>query len=232
MRFDDTNPAKEKEEYEEVILEDLKMLKVKYDHFSRTSDHFDTMLNYCEKLLKDGKAYVDDTDAETMKAERETRTESKNRNNAVDKNMKLWEEMKKGTDMGQKCAVRAKIDMSSNNGCLRDPAIYRCKLETHASTGNKFIGPPRNIQGSPCSSHGQPPFWLRWPPPELQEFAPDVFAWDAATNCLSLREHHQQRPPWKAQPHHRHADQTEMWFYCKKCQATTFKEGAIPCRGR
>ena len=54
MRFDDTNPAKEKEEYEDVILEDLKMLKVKYDHFSRTSDHFETILNYCEKLIKDG----------------------------------------------------------------------------------------------------------------------------------------------------------------------------------
>ena len=54
MRFDDTNPAKEKEEYEEVILEDLKMLKVKYDHFSRTSDHFETILNYGEKMIKEG----------------------------------------------------------------------------------------------------------------------------------------------------------------------------------
>ena len=58
MRFDDTNPAKEKEEYEEVILEDLKMLRVKYDHFSRTSDHFETILNYAEKMIKDGNAYV------------------------------------------------------------------------------------------------------------------------------------------------------------------------------
>ena len=74
MRFDDTNPAKEKEEYEDVILEDLKMLQVRYDHFSRTSDHFDTILAYCEKLLNSGKAYVDDTDAETMKIERKTRS--------------------------------------------------------------------------------------------------------------------------------------------------------------
>ena len=73
MRFDDTNPAKEKEEYEDVILEDLKMLKVKYDHFSRTSDHFETILGYCEKMIKEGNAYVDDTDAQTMKDERETR---------------------------------------------------------------------------------------------------------------------------------------------------------------
>merc|ERR1719225_360591 len=66
MRFDDTNPAKEKEEYEDVILEDLKLLQVKYDHFSRTSDHFETILCYCEKLLKEGNAYVDDTDPETL----------------------------------------------------------------------------------------------------------------------------------------------------------------------
>ena len=138
MRFDDTNPAKEKEEYEDVILEDLKMLRVKYDHFSRTSDHFETILNYCEKLIKEGNAYVDDTDAETMKAEREARTESKNRANSVEKNMKLWTEMKNGSESGQKCAVRAKMNMASNNGCMRDPTIYRCKNETHPATGNKY----------------------------------------------------------------------------------------------
>ena len=67
LRFDDTNPAKEKEEYEDVIMHDLKLLQVKYDHFSRSSDHFETMLNYCEKLIKEGKAYVDDTDAEVRR---------------------------------------------------------------------------------------------------------------------------------------------------------------------
>jgi len=138
MRFDDTNPAKEKEEYEGVILEDMKMLQVKYDYFSRTSDHFETLLNYCEKLLKDGKAYVDDTDAETMKMERDAKTESKNRNNTVEKNVKMWTEMKNATETGTKCAVRAKIDMQSANGCMRDPTIYRCKPEPHPATGSKY----------------------------------------------------------------------------------------------
>jgi bifunctional glutamyl/prolyl-tRNA synthetase len=138
MRFDDTNPAKEKEEYEDVILEDLKMLRVKYDHFSRTSDHFEIILGYCEKLIKDGNAYVDDTDAETMKAERETRTESRNRSNPVAQNLKMWEEMKKATASGLKCAVRAKMNMKSDNGCLRDPTIYRCKPESHPHTGDKY----------------------------------------------------------------------------------------------
>ena len=73
-----------------------------------------------------------------MKAERETRTESKHRNNSVDKNMKMWEEMKKGTDKGKQTCLRAKIDMKSNNGALRDPAIYRVKVEPHPRHGSKY----------------------------------------------------------------------------------------------
>jgi bifunctional glutamyl/prolyl-tRNA synthetase len=138
LRFDDTNPAKEKEEFEEVILHDLKLLQVKHDHFSRTSDHFELMLTYCEKMIKEGNAYVDDTDAETMKAERESRTESKNRSNSAEKNLSMWVEMKNGSARGQTCAVRAKMNMLSDNGCMRDPTIYRCKPEPHPSTGTKY----------------------------------------------------------------------------------------------
>lgn len=82
MRFDDTNPAKENLEFEKVILEDLEMLEIKPDLFTHTSQYFDLMLEYCEKLLKDGKAYVDDTEPELMKKEREQRTESANRSNS------------------------------------------------------------------------------------------------------------------------------------------------------
>lgn len=81
MRFDDTNPAKENVEFEEVILEDLKMLEVKPDLFTYSSDYFDLMLEYCEKMLKDGNAFVDDTPAEQMKMEREIRKDSLNRDN-------------------------------------------------------------------------------------------------------------------------------------------------------
>jgi bifunctional glutamyl/prolyl-tRNA synthetase len=81
MRFDDTNPAKETIEFEQVILEDLKMLEIKPDLFTHTSQYFDLMLEYCERLLKDGKAYADDTPAEQMKIERDQRAESKNRKN-------------------------------------------------------------------------------------------------------------------------------------------------------
>lgn len=84
MRFDDTNPAKETVEFETVILEDLKMLEIKPDLFTHTSQYFDLMLQYCETLLKEGKAYVDDTEPEQMKKEREQRVESLNRMNSKD----------------------------------------------------------------------------------------------------------------------------------------------------
>ncbi|XP_050407010.2 bifunctional glutamate/proline--tRNA ligase [Patella vulgata] len=138
MRFDDTNPAKENAEYEKVILEDIAMLGIKYDIFTHTSDHFEKLQDYCEVMIRKGNAYVDDTEPEVMKQEREDRKESKNRNNSVDKNMEMWNAMKKGSEFGQKCAVRAKINMSSDNGCMRDPTIYRCKNETHIKTGDKY----------------------------------------------------------------------------------------------
>ncbi|PIO56426.1 tRNA ligase class I, catalytic domain protein, partial [Teladorsagia circumcincta] len=80
MRFDDTNPAKENAHFEKVIKEDLAMLNVVPDRWTHSSDYFELMLQMCEKLLREGKAYVDDTDTETMRKEREERIESKNRN--------------------------------------------------------------------------------------------------------------------------------------------------------
>ena len=138
FRFDDTNPAKENAEFEQVIEEDVRLLGIKWDHFSRTSDHFELLLNLCERMIKEGKAYADDTEPEEMKKEREAKTESKMRNVSVDANLKAWEEMKQGTEKGQKFCIRAKIDMNSCNGTLRDPTMYRCKPETHLHTGNKY----------------------------------------------------------------------------------------------
>lgn len=81
MRFDDTNPAKETVEFEQVILGDLELLEIKPDMFTHTSQYFDLMLDYCEKMLKDGTAYCDDTEPEQMKKEREQRLASKHRSN-------------------------------------------------------------------------------------------------------------------------------------------------------
>jgi len=138
FRFDDTNPAKENSEFERVIEEDLKLLGVKWDHFSRTSDHFELLLSLCERMIKEGRAYVDDTEPEEMKKEREAKTESKNRSNSIEKNLSMWKEMIVGSEQGQKCCVRAKIDMNSLNGTMRDPTMYRCKPEHHIATGDKY----------------------------------------------------------------------------------------------
>ncbi|XP_027136959.1 bifunctional glutamate/proline--tRNA ligase isoform X3 [Larimichthys crocea] len=138
MRFDDTNPEKEKEDFEKVILEDVAMLQIHPDQFTYTSDHFPTIMKFAEKLLSEGKAYIDNTPPEQMKQERDQRAESKCRNNTVEQNMKMWSEMKAGTEFGQTCCMRAKIDMSSNNGCMRDPTLFRCKNTPHPRTGSTY----------------------------------------------------------------------------------------------
>ncbi|XP_076011602.1 bifunctional glutamate/proline--tRNA ligase isoform X2 [Genypterus blacodes] len=138
MRFDDTNPEKEKEDFEKVILEDVAMLQIHPDQFTYTSDHFPTIMGFADKLLAEGKAYIDDTPPEQMKLEREQRAESKCRNNTVEQNMKMWAEMKAGSEVGQTCCMRAKIDMNSNNGCMRDPTLYRCKNTPHPRTAHTY----------------------------------------------------------------------------------------------
>lgn len=138
LRFDDTNPVLENEEFQESIEADLKLLGITPFNVSFTSDHFDTIMNYCEEMFKLGKAYVDDTCVEVMREERGKGIESKNRNNSVDENLRLWKEMIDGTEHGLKCCVRAKIDMQCKNKCMRDPVLYRCVLTPHHRTGTKY----------------------------------------------------------------------------------------------
>eukprot|EP00126_Sphaerothecum_destruens_P007214 Sdes_comp19742_c0_seq1m11744 len=139
MRFDDTNPSKEKDHFEKVILEDLTLLKIHPDKFSHTSDHFEFLLQCAEKLLKAGKAYIDDTPVNQLREERMVGTESKHRNNSVATNLAMWQQMKKGTPLGLSCVMRAKIDMQCLNKAMRDPVLYRCNLEPHIRTGSKYI---------------------------------------------------------------------------------------------
>lgn len=138
MRFDDTNPEKEKEDYEKCILKDVESLGIKWDVLTYTSDHFEKLINLCTDMIKKGHAYVDDTPAEQMKIEREKREASKCRSQTVDENLRKWGQMQEGSEEGQKCCVRAKIDFESKNGCMRDPTMYRCKNEIHPKTGSRF----------------------------------------------------------------------------------------------
>ena len=139
VRFDDTNPNKEKNEYIDSILNDLKTLEIKYDKLTWTSDYFDIIIQYGKQLIESGHAYVDDTPVDVMREQRMDGIESHARNNSVSENIRLFNEMQAGSEIGLKCCVRAKIDMSLPNKCMRDPTIFRCKIDVpHHRTGTKY----------------------------------------------------------------------------------------------
>jgi glutaminyl-tRNA synthetase len=143
LRFDDTNPETEETEYVESIKNDIHWLG--FDWETReyyASDYFDRLYEYALKLIRKGLAYVDDQSAEQISNTRGTPTqpgiESPYRNRAVEENLDLFEGMKKGKYPDGSKVLRAKIDMSSPNMHLRDPALYRIKQMSHHRTGNKW----------------------------------------------------------------------------------------------
>ena len=143
LRFDDTNPTKEDQEYVDSIIEDVKWLGGNFeDRIFYASDYFDKMYEWAVLLIKKGKAYVDDSDPETMRGLRgtvtEVGTESPNRNRSIEENLDFFEKMKKGEFRNGEKVLRAKIDMSSPNMLLRDPVMYRIIHSEHHRTGNKW----------------------------------------------------------------------------------------------
>lgn len=138
VRFDDTNPAKESNEFVDNLLIDIDTLGIKYETITYTSDYFDELMALAEKLIREGKAYVDDTPREQMQKERMDGIESKCRNNSVEENLKLWREMINGTERGLQCCVRGKLDMQDLNKSLRDPVYYRCNPMPHHRIGSKY----------------------------------------------------------------------------------------------
>ena len=143
MRFDDTNPTKERSEFMDSIIEDVKWLGADYeDRLFHASDYFDEMYENAVKLIKKGKAYVSELTAEEMREYRGTLTEpgkdDPNRNRSVEENLKLFEDMKNGKVEDGAMTLRAKIDMSSPNINMRDPIIYRVAHMTHARTQDKW----------------------------------------------------------------------------------------------
>ena len=143
MRFDDTNPTKEKMEFVDSIKEDIKWLGADWgEHLYFASDYFDQMYECAVKLIKKGKAFVCDLTAEEMREYRGTLTEpgkeSPYRNRSVEENLKLFEEMREGKYKDGEKVLRAKIDMASPNINMRDPIIYRVAHMTHHNTGDKW----------------------------------------------------------------------------------------------
>lgn len=142
LRFDDTNPVKEDEEFVQSIMEDVKWLGFEWDNLFWASDYFDIMYEKAVLLIKKGKAFVCDLSPEEMREYRGTLTEpgkdSPYRNRSVEENLELFEKMREGAyDDGEK-VLRAKIDMSSANINMRDPVIYRITKATHHNTGDKW----------------------------------------------------------------------------------------------
>ena len=143
LRFDDTNPTKEKSEFVESIKEDVRWLGADFeDRLLFASDYFEQMYEGAVKLIRKGKAYVSDLTAEQMREYRGTLTEpgknDPNRERSVEENLRLFEEMKEGRYADGEKTLRAKIDMASPNINMRDPILYRVAHLSHQNTGDKW----------------------------------------------------------------------------------------------
>lgn len=129
LRFDDTNPRNESAEFQNSILTDLELMGIRPDKISHTSDYFQELYEACVKMIKTGKAYADDTVKEVMAAQRMDGLPSARRDESIEDNLARFEEMKAGTEEGQRWCIRAKLSVNSPNKALRDPVIYRCVVK-------------------------------------------------------------------------------------------------------
>ncbi|KAL4947901.1 tRNA synthetases class I, catalytic domain-containing protein [Aspergillus filifer] len=142
VRFDDTNPSNEKQEFQDAILEDLALMGIKPDRTSYSSDYFKELHQYAVQIIKDGNAYADDTDQDTMRDQRMKGEPSKRRDAPVEENLARFEEMAKGTEEGARWCLRAKMSVDNPNKAMRDPVIYRCNPAPHHRTGTTFKAYP------------------------------------------------------------------------------------------
>ncbi len=142
LRFDDTNPAKEEQEYVDAIKRDITWLGYKWENELYSSDYFQQLFDWAIQLIKDGKAYVDSQTSEEMRIQKGTPitkgTNSPFRDRAVAENLELFKSMKDGDFKEGKHVLRAKIDMSSPNMLLRDPLMYRVMHKKHHRTGTDW----------------------------------------------------------------------------------------------
>ncbi|WP_127555824.1 glutamine--tRNA ligase/YqeY domain fusion protein [Saccharospirillum alexandrii] len=155
LRFDDTNPEKEEQEYIDSIKADIHWLGFEWNETEKyTSNYFDTLYDYAVHLIKNGDAYVCDLSGDQAREYRGTLTEpgrnSPYRDRTVEENLNLFEQMRNGELDEGSCALRAKIDMAAPNMNLRDPILYRIRKKAHHQTGNKWC-----IYPSYDFAHGQ-----------------------------------------------------------------------------
>jgi glutamyl-tRNA synthetase len=200
LRLDDTNPSKEKQEYQDAIIEDLALMGIKPDALSYTSDYFDYLYDMCVRLIKEGHAYADDTDQETMRDERFKGIASKRRDRTVEENLRIFEEMKQGSEEGLQNCMRAKLSVDNPNKAMRDPVIYRCNIETpHHRTGTK---------------------WKMYP---MYDFAcPVVDSYEGVTHALRATEYTDRNPQYQWFLDTLKLRQVYMWDFARMNFIRTF----------
>ena len=142
LRFDDTNPAKEEQEYVDAIKKDIQWLGFQWENELYSSDYFEQLYNWAIQMIKDGLAYVDDQSSAKIAEQKGTPTEvgtnSPNRERSVEENLELFEKMKNGEFPEGSHVLRAKINMASSNMHMRDPIMYRVLNKSHHRTGNTW----------------------------------------------------------------------------------------------
>lgn len=154
LRFDDTNPAKEDTEYVDSIMEDIKWLGFKWGNVYYASDYFQQLFDFAIRLIKEGKAYIDEQTSEEIASQKGTPTQpgtdSPFRNRPIEENLELFEKMNRGEIEEGAMVLRAKIDMAHTNMLFRDPIIYRVKHVPHHRTGTQW-----NVYPNYDFAHGQ-----------------------------------------------------------------------------
>ncbi len=142
LRFDDTNPEKESDEYVQSIMRDVHWLGFEWSELRHASDYFEQLYDYAVQLIKQGQAYVDSLSSEEIRAYRGTLTEpgkeSPDRNRSIEENLDLFQRMRAGEFADGQYVLRAKIDMASPNINMRDPALYRIRRVHHQRTGDAW----------------------------------------------------------------------------------------------
>ena len=142
LRFDDTNPSKEEQEYVDAIIEDVSWLKYKWEKITYSSDHFEKLYFWAEHLISTGKAYIDSQTSDQIAQQKGAPTKAgsnrPHRERGEQENMKIFKEMREGKHKEGSHVLRAKIDMADPNMLLRDPVMYRIINKTHHRTGDKW----------------------------------------------------------------------------------------------
>ncbi|MDF1758266.1 MAG: glutamine--tRNA ligase/YqeY domain fusion protein [Legionellaceae bacterium] len=155
LRFDDTNPLKEEDEYVHAIIEDIKWLGFKWCEVTHSSDYYENLYNFAVNLINQGLAYVDSLTQDEIRSHRgtlqEPGTDSPYRNRSVAENLDLFTKMKEGQFANGEHVLRAKIDMSSGNINMRDPVLYRIRHAFHQRTGNDWCVYPMYDYAHPLS---------------------------------------------------------------------------------